>query len=341
MARCFVRNVWLVWIVAAMAAWICAAPQETAATAAPAATPDTETTLRLTCAGMGFQNGYLDGFENGVNDKRYNRYSDFKTHPLYEKATRGYNEKWMYEVIYQMAFRNGFGRGYEDGYNGRTNIVVERFTQLEEALQQAGATGAVGERRSATGPVVLPAGTSLLLQLNDYLTTRMNQRGDPFTAVVARDIFVGNALAIPEGSIIEGTVGAVSRPGRVSGRGEMTLKFERLKPKYGSETVISATLIGVGSDQGQVVDREGRYEGKDNAGRDAAVIAGGAGAGTVVGVIAGGGKGAALGATIGGLIGLAGVLTTRGEDVELVKGTLLEIMLDQDLQLEPATPKQP
>jgi len=27
--------------------------------------------------------------------------------------------------------------------------------------------------------------------------------------------------------------------------------------------------------------------------------------------------------------------------VELVKGTLLEIMLDQDLQLEPATPKQP
>jgi type IV secretion system protein VirB10 len=335
-ARLIARIVCVAWAAAALAAFAAAGPQE----AAPAAAPDTETTLRLTCAGMGFQNGYLDGYETGLNDRRYNRYSDFKTHPLYEKASRGYNEKWVYEMVYQMAFRNGFGRGYEDGYNGRPNLVVDRFAQLEEALQEAGAA-APRDRRPAGGPVVLPAGTSLLLVLNDYLTTRMNQRGDPFSAVVARDVFVGNALAIPEGSVIEGTVGQVTRPGKVSGRGEMTLKFERLKPKYGAEVTLSATLVGVGSDQGQIVNREGTYQGKDSAGRDAAVVAGGAGAGTVVGVIAGGGKGAAIGATIGGLIGLAGVLTTRGEDVELVKGTLLEIMLDQDLQLDTAPPPRP
>ncbi len=341
MARCIVRNGWLVWIVAAMAAWIYAGPQETAAPAAPAAALDTETTLRLTCAGMGFQNGYLDGFENGVNDKRYNRYSDFKTHPLYEKATRGYNEKWMYEVIYQMAFRNGFGRGYEDGYAGRPNIVVERFTQLEEALQRGRHVRhrRPAPRRHRTGGAAR----------QDFAAPPAQRLPDHADEPARRPVHRGGRLGPLRGQRAghsrglhhRGDRGRGERPGRVSGRGEMTLKFERLKPKYGSETVISATLIGVGSDQGQIVDREGKYEGKDSAGRDAAVIAGGAGAGTVVGVIAGGGKGAALGATIGGLIGLAGVLTTRGEDVELVKGTLLEIMLDQDLQLEPAAPARP
>lgn len=295
---------------------------------------DTENQFRLICAGMGFQNGYLDGYEIGLNDFRYQGKTDCRTQPLYEKGERGYNDKWKYFVIYQRAYRRGFEQGYNDGFDRKDNLVINRFAQLEDAMAESATTPLRSDHPRVEGPVTLPAGTTMLLQLNDYLTTRMSQRGDPFTAVMTRDVFVGNALAIPQGTIIEGTVGRVERPGRVKGKAEMNLRFERVKFKTGQVIPLSATLSGVGQDRGKIADREGTYQGKDSHGTDTAVIAGGAGAGTVVGVIAGGGKGAGIGAVVGGLVGLAGVLSTRGEEIELPKGILLEIMLDQELKIE-------
>lgn len=306
--------------------------------AAPPAATDPESQLRLTCAGMGFQNGYLDGYELGAGDFRYHARSEIQNNPIYDKAERGFNEKWVYRVVYQEAFRTGFLKGYDDGYQQKENVVVSRFAQLEEAIRASAAPAGKKDLSPAGGPVVLPAGTRLLLKLDDLLTTKMNQRGDLFTAVTTRDFFVGNNLAIPEGTLLQGSVGQVQRPGRVSGRAELTLRFDRLKFKDGSEVPVSATLTGVGEDRGQVVNQEGTYQEGGTEGKDAAVVAGGAGTGTVIGAIAGGGKGAGLGAVIGGLVGLAGVLSTRGEDIELTKGTLLEIMLDQDLKLGGGSP---
>jgi hypothetical protein len=310
--------------------------------ASPAGTPapavdDTDSQLRLVCAGMGFQNGYLDAYEIGVNDQRYRGRTDFQGHPLYDKADRGYNDGWIYKEIYKLAYRKGFAQGYEDGFLKRPNMVVNRFAQLDEAIQQAAVPVRLPARSDApASPVIVPAGARVLLQLDDLLTTRMNQRGDPFTAIVTRDVFVGNALAIPEGSAILGTVGEVIRAGRVKGKAQMTLRFEKIRFKNGNEVPFSATLTGLGSGgEGQVVNPEGTYENKGNVGRDATVVGATTGSGAVIGVIAGGGKGAAIGAAIGGLVGLAGVLTTRGEDIELTKGTLMEIMLDQELTLEP------
>jgi len=114
----------------------------------------------------------------------------------------------------------------------------------------------------------------------------------------------------------------------------MNLRFNQIVFKGGYEQNLSATLTGVGKDAGRIKDTEGTYEGSGSEGRDAAIITAGAGTGTIVGAIAGGGKGGLIGATIGGLVGLAGVLTSRGKDIELTKGTLLEIMIDQDLRIE-------
>jgi hypothetical protein len=226
-------------------------------------------------------------------------------------------------------------QGYQDGLTGAQNLVVVRFAQLEDAIREATAVPMQPTRDVGyTGPVTVPAGTRLLLQLNDYLTTKMNERGDPFSAVVARDLFVGNELAIPEGTVIKGTVGAVQRPGRVSGRAEMNLRFDEVQFKNGQVMKLSATLTGIGQEGGRIADSEGTYEGKGSEGRDAAVVTAGAATGTVVGAIAAGGKGGLIGATIGGLVGLAGVLSTRGEDIELTRGTLLEIMVDQELRIE-------
>lgn len=309
--------------------------EQTAPAAAPSADRDQQ--LRLICAGMGFQNGYLDGFEIGTNDRQYRGQTDIKAHPLYEKGERGYDARWSFLVVYQNAYREGFERGCRDGLAGSENLVVARFAQLENALQANTAAPAGTETaRPAASPagIVIPAGCRVLLALDGYLTTRMNQRGDPFSAIVQRDVFAGNHLVIPEGTVILGTVGQVDRPGRVSGRAQLSLRFEKIRYANGNELPLSATLTGVGESRGQIADPEGTYEQKGTEGKDATVIAGAAGGGAVIGAIAGGGKGSAIGAAVGGLLGLAGILSTRGEDIELVKGTLLEIMLDRDLPIE-------
>jgi len=141
---------------------------------------------------MGFQNGYLDGYDIGHNDSRYKGITDVTIHPLYQNADRGYIDKWIYRVVYQNAYRRGMTRGYSDGFNKKENLVIKRFTQLEEAVRQADTVPVRQQREQRkSGPVVLPAGSRVLLILNDYITTKMNERGDPFSTVVARDVFVG------------------------------------------------------------------------------------------------------------------------------------------------------
>jgi hypothetical protein len=54
--------------------------------------------------------------------------------------------------------------------------------------------------------------------------------------------------------------------------------------------------------------------------RDGAMIAGGAGAGALIGAIADGGHGAAVGALVGAGAGTGAVLLTRGQEVELPAG---------------------
>jgi hypothetical protein len=67
--------------------------------------------------------------------------------------------------------------------------------------------------------------------------------------------------------------------------------------------------------------------------RDALMIGGGAGAGTLIGAIAGGGKGAAIGAAAGGAAGTGAVLATRGKETGFPSGSTIPIKLTQPLKI--------
>ncbi len=58
-------------------------------------------------------------------------------------------------------------------------------------------------------------------------------------------------------------------------------------------------------------------------------------AGAGVGAIAAGAKGTAIGAAAGAAAGLAAVLLTRGKELELPRGTTLDVILDRPLDLDP------
>jgi hypothetical protein len=66
---------------------------------------------------------------------------------------------------------------------------------------------------------------------------------------------------------------------------------------------------------------------------NAAKVGIGAGAGAAVGAILGGGSGAATGAAIGAAAGTGTVLATKGDDVRLEVGSMLETQLTAPLRV--------
>lgn len=176
-------------------------------------------------------------------------------------------------------------------------------------------------------------GTKIAFTLNNSLSTRTNRAGDEFSGVVSRSVRVGDTIAIPEGSVVRGTVSHSERPGKVKGRGELGLSFDQLGLPSGEVYDLSASLTDLDTGEKETVGEEGEVKGEGTKKRDAATIGAGAGIGAVIGAIAGGGKGAATGGAIGAGAGTGMVLLTRGKDVELRRGTELAIQLDRPLSV--------
>jgi hypothetical protein len=153
--------------------------------------------------------------------------------------------------------------------------------------------------------VTVPAGTALPLELLTPLSSETAQVETPVRARVRQTINVDGLTAIPQGTVLTGTVTDVARAGRVQGRSRLAIRFD------------SATVNGVRENlrTNPVV-----FEGEATKKEDATKIGVGAGIGAAIGAIAGGGSGAAKGAAIGGAAGTGAVLATRGKEVELAEG---------------------
>ncbi len=63
--------------------------------------------------------GYQQGYQAGVNDRRYRRASNYYNNSIYRSGTFGYSSP-VARNQYQHYFQQGFQRGYEDGFNSQT-----------------------------------------------------------------------------------------------------------------------------------------------------------------------------------------------------------------------------
>ena len=179
--------------------------------------------------------------------------------------------------------------------------------------------------------VQVDQGTEVSLTLNDTLSSKTSQVGDAFSASVSQAVQVGDKVAIPAGSIVRGTVARVERAGRVKGRAQLGLRFEKLELPDGQALDLAASLTALGEEEKETVSQEGEVTGQGSKKRDIGTIAGGAGVGAAIGAITGGKKGAAIGAGTGAAAGTAVILLTRGKDVELKQGSQVQIELDHPL----------
>jgi hypothetical protein len=180
---------------------------------------------------------------------------------------------------------------------------------------------------------VLPEGTRISLQLNDQLSTKTNGEGDDFEAIVTMPVHLGDRMAIPKGSVVTGSISRIQRPGRFKGKAVMKLQFQSIIIAGHGQLPIVASLAGVDRQGAGAVNNEGTIQGKGSAGKDFGRVLKPGLIGAGIGTIAGGGKGAGIGAGVGAAAGLATVFVSRGRDIELRRGAMLDISLDKPLQI--------
>jgi type IV secretion system protein VirB10 len=179
-------------------------------------------------------------------------------------------------------------------------------------------------------PIVIEKGTVIPVELTRTLSTKNIKEGDNVFARTVFPISVNNQIAIPVGTDVLGVIKEVQRPGRVKGKASLTLSFQMMTLPGGIKMPIYASLGG--SDTG---NREGEatIQGDSSKGKDIGSIAKAGATGGVLGGVLAGKKGAAIGVGGSATVALAGVLLSRGEDLTLEKGTTIEIVLDEQLEI--------
>jgi type IV secretion system protein VirB10 len=189
---------------------------------------------------------------------------------------------------------------------------------------------------------VVSTGVKIPLSLMNTLSSKQTAEGDRVYLETVFPVLVDNKIVIPPGSYVTGTVTEVKRPGRVKGKGELYVRFDSLILPNGVLRNFTARIGGMDGGGNNELDRdEGRIKGGGDKAGNAQSIAQAAQMGTMVGGVAGAaagrpGVGLATGAAGGAAAGLLGVLLTRGPDVVLPKGTMLEMVLDRSLEFTPA-----
>jgi hypothetical protein len=160
-------------------------------------------------------------------------------------------------------------------------------------------------------------GDQMIATLDNPLSTKQAREGDRFTMTVQSP---------PEmrGAVIEGYVGRLDRSGKLSGRAQMALNFERIRMRNGATRPFDGYIESVRPLNGEDVrvDSEGVVKEEDSQTTRTATRTGiGAAIGAVIGAIAGGGKGAAIGAAVGAGTGAGSVFIQGRDDLELASGT--------------------
>ncbi len=186
--------------------------------------------------------------------------------------------------------------------------------------------------RAASG-IEVPEGTVIPIVMGTFLNTRSSLAGDVFYADTAYPIWVRQRLVIPAGSIVKGTVTHVKRPGRIKGRGQLSIRFDSVLLTNGVERNLVVALKGIHGPGLEKLDRQTETVEMDGSvGQDVGQVTGTAASGAIIGAIAGGGTGAGIGAGAGAGVGLLTTLFTRGRELILEPGTQFDLLLRQPLR---------
>jgi hypothetical protein len=194
-----------------------------------------------------------------------------------------------------------------------------------------------------------PAGQVISVTLQTSISTQVAHTGDIIQASLSQAVMLGDSQ-IPQGSVLVGQVTDAEAGRRLARSGELGIKFTSIRTPDGTETPITAHLVGGIAKYHAVAGQQDTVKGEGMGNKVGSVAfrgligaGGGAALGTGVGAIAGGGYGAGMGAwsgaAIGGGLGVAdSLLLRKGRDVTIKSGTTMQVQLDAPVSVAGAAP---
>lgn len=177
----------------------------------------------------------------------------------------------------------------------------------------------------------LPEGTPLKVRLQTTISTFSSKVGDPFTGKTMEPVVLEGKTVIPAGSTLEGRITKLSEPRRLKGKPTIGIFPEHIVLPDGQRFMLNAVLVDTNI-RGTDVNEEGQFKGTGHDRKDQIEVAGGTGAGMVVGGLIGGGPGLLIGGAIG-----AGATTThwlsKRNSAVLPSGTELMLELSRPMTM--------
>ena len=184
--------------------------------------------------------------------------------------------------------------------------------------------------------VYVPSGTTIPATATMEISSENLVLGQNVNVTLSKDFYYDNNLVAPVGSSINGTIVDVKNAGRAGINGQIMVRFTNIVTPYGQMIPILAKIQT--DDNSGVVKGGTRKYSATNYAKDIAVgTAAGAITGVIMGPISGGevGKGAAYGTAIGAGLGLAKSLFDKGEPAVIPVGSVINIVLDQQITFTP------
>lgn len=193
----------------------------------------------------------------------------------------------------------------------------------------SGANAASGEQAAAPAqqapapapappPIAVKAGTNIRVTIDQDVSSKDSNVGDPVNASLAAPIVIDGAVVVPQGAKVSGKVTDAKSAGRFKGAAELA---------------ITLTSIDVNGKRYAIQTSSYTEASKGRGKRTAEGAAIGAGAGALIGALAGHGKGALIGAGAGGGAGVAGAAMTGDRDVTIAAETKVDFSLTRRLEI--------
>jgi hypothetical protein len=162
--------------------------------------------------------------------------------------------------------------------------------------------------QQSAAALTVNAGTQIMIRTSDALDTGDAKSDDRFITVLEADLAANGVLIAPRGSTVYGRVADASKARRMSGKAKLVLELTGI--------MINNQLIPIMTGR---LDYTGERQGTGKK-----VVAGAA----VGGLIDGGG-----GAAKGAAVGVGAALLTKGKQIKIPAGTILEFRLSQPLTI--------
>jgi hypothetical protein len=216
----------------------------------------------------------------------------------------------------------------QNANNNAPTLANSDSAQPDDAPTNTDASNAAPQQNAATSEqnnpappqaLVIPAGTSVVVRLQQSLSSASAAPGERFEAVLDQPLLADNQVIAPAGTPVTGHVVVARRSGRLHHPGEIGLTLDSVT--LGQQKIPVATS--------DVVARGGSHK-KRNLGW----IGGGTGGGALIGALAGGGKGALIGGGIGAAAGTTTALLTGKKDVGFGVERRLTFRLHRDITVQ-------